>query len=201
MPPFDGNGNFTLSFDWNNDAANGIPITASRVQSEDQNIADGLSMCLTVDGQSTTTATIPFAQGVKIGGGAATLSIYDQGTWTPTDASGSGVGLTVTSAAYIKIGKLVTVTCAVNYNSPSGLSNAVFIGGLPFAATFPISGSPVSYTICGTDSGKTLIARVPGSNGTQVGIYTTSNISATISDVTSGINHFLGFSITYISAA
>lgn len=65
--PFSGTGVFNLSFDWNNDAANGIPITASRVQAEDQNIADGLSMCVTADGQSTTSASVPFSQGASFG--------------------------------------------------------------------------------------------------------------------------------------
>lgn len=64
--PFNGVGVFQLDFNWPNDASNGIAITASRVQAEDQNIADGLSMCITTDGQSVTTGNIPFVQGITV---------------------------------------------------------------------------------------------------------------------------------------
>lgn len=71
---FNGTGTFLLDFDWNNDAANGIPITASRVQSEDQNIANGLSMCMTTDGQSVVTGNIPMNNFKHTGAGAATTA-------------------------------------------------------------------------------------------------------------------------------
>ena len=51
MGAFDGSGNFVRSYSWANDKANGINITASRVDTEDTGFATGLSLCVTRDGQ------------------------------------------------------------------------------------------------------------------------------------------------------
>lgn len=51
MAGFDGNGNYIRSYLWVNDAANGIDITASRVDTEMNGEAAALSICVTRDGQ------------------------------------------------------------------------------------------------------------------------------------------------------
>ena len=51
MGAFDGNGNFVRSYSWVQDKANGINITASRVDTEDTGFASGLTLCVTRDGQ------------------------------------------------------------------------------------------------------------------------------------------------------
>lgn len=51
MGAFDGNGTFVRSYNWTNDAANSIDITASRVDTEDTGFAAGLTLCVTRDGQ------------------------------------------------------------------------------------------------------------------------------------------------------
>ena len=57
---------------------------------------------------------------------------YEEGTWTPTDASGAGLSLTVSgTSTYTKIGRVVNATCHVAYPSTANSSNAS-IGGLPF---------------------------------------------------------------------
>jgi hypothetical protein len=48
---FDGSGVFNRLFKWTQDAANSINITASRVDSEDDGFAAGLTNCVTRDGQ------------------------------------------------------------------------------------------------------------------------------------------------------
>jgi len=59
------------------------------------------------------------------------LADYEEGTWTPIDSSGAGLTLTVNSATYTKIGRVVTAFAYVVY--PSTVSGAtVTIGGLPF---------------------------------------------------------------------
>lgn len=63
---------------------------------------------------------------------ANTLDDYEEGTWTPTDASGAGLSLTVSgTSTYTKIGRVVNACCHVAYPSTSNTSNAT-IGGLPF---------------------------------------------------------------------
>lgn len=55
------------------------------------------------------------------------------GTWTPSDTSGAGLSLTVASATYIKIGRLVVAMFSLTY--PATASGAQMkIGGLPFAS-------------------------------------------------------------------
>jgi len=47
--------------------------------------------------------------------GANTLDDYEEGTWTPTDASGAGLGFTSASGTYEKIGRQVTARYEVTY--------------------------------------------------------------------------------------
>jgi hypothetical protein len=61
------------------------------------------------------------------------LDDYEEGTWTPTDASGAGLTFTTSNTSYTKVGNLVTVTGIVTF--PSTLdASAAQIGGLPFTA-------------------------------------------------------------------
>jgi len=51
MGAFDGNGNFVRSYSWVQDKTNGIPITSSRMDTEDNGFAGGLTLAVTRDGQ------------------------------------------------------------------------------------------------------------------------------------------------------
>ena len=67
------------------------------------------------------------------------LDDYEEGTWTPTDASGAGLTLSITSATYTKIGNIVTLSAVISYPSTADIS-AAKIGGLPFNG---LTNSPV----------------------------------------------------------
>ena len=65
-------------------------------------------------------------------GTANQLDDYEEGTWTPTDASGAG--LTITSnynAVYTKVGRFVYVQFDVTWASNSNNATAA-LGNLPF---------------------------------------------------------------------
>jgi hypothetical protein len=62
---------------------------------------------------------------------ANTLDDYEEGTWTPTDASGAGLSFTTSDAFYTKIGNVVYVSCSVTFPSTANGSPIRF-GGLPF---------------------------------------------------------------------
>jgi hypothetical protein len=49
--PFNGSGTFTRVYNWVTDKVNGVNITASRVDTEDDGFATGLTNCVTRDGQ------------------------------------------------------------------------------------------------------------------------------------------------------
>jgi hypothetical protein len=73
--------------------------------------------------------------GVYLGGtGAANkLDDYETGTWTPTASSYDGT-MTVTSATYVKVGKLVTIKANVSFDATAD-GSGVNIAGLPFITT------------------------------------------------------------------
>lgn len=54
--PFNGSGTFIRAYNWVTDKINGVNITASRVDTEDDGFAAGLSNCVTRDGQGKMTA-------------------------------------------------------------------------------------------------------------------------------------------------
>lgn len=104
---------------------------------------------------------------------------YEEGTWTPADASGAGLSFTVTTAKYVRVGKTVFILMDIRYPATAN-ANAAAISGLPFSAsgtnsvaTTVLSGgaTPVLFLT----SGSTMYART----------FTNTNITnATLSGVT-----------------
>ncbi len=82
------------------------------------------------------------------------LSDYEEGTWTPTDGSGAGLGLTVANATYTKIGRLVTANFAITYPATASASTAR-LGGLPFASSSAGFSFPMAVSTCQTGICKT----------------------------------------------
>jgi hypothetical protein len=82
------------------------------------------------------------------------LNDYEEGTWTPNDASGAGLSLTVVDARYTKIGRQVQCFASITYPSTANANNAI-IGGLPFTSVNTSGGSYgafIAYTNLGTDA-------------------------------------------------
>ena len=59
------------------------------------------------------------------------LDSYEEGTWTPLDHSGAGLSITVNSASYTKIGRIVVAQFDVTYPATADVSQAR-IQGLPY---------------------------------------------------------------------
>jgi hypothetical protein len=80
--------------------------------------------------------------GVYLGGTAAANKLDDveTGNWTPADGSGAGLTLTINSASYVKVGRLVMITFDITYPSTS-TTNGSSISGLPFAVASDGAGS------------------------------------------------------------
>lgn len=80
--PFNGNGVFSRVMTWVTDATNGIPMTPSRFDQDANDMAAGLSLCLTRNGQSTPTANLPMGgfklTGLAAGANAGDSITYDQ---------------------------------------------------------------------------------------------------------------------------
>lgn len=91
--PFDGSGNFNRTFPpggWTGDAAAGFLIEAPRHDTHDKDLADGLSNCITKDGQTQPIADIPMnnhrithlAEPVADDDAATLKTIKTIGEWT-----------------------------------------------------------------------------------------------------------------------
>jgi hypothetical protein len=65
-----------------------------------------------------------------------TLDDYEEGTWTPTDASGAGIDLSPGTSVYVKIGTMVFVSSVLNYGVTASTAGAQFT--LPFP---PVGGN------------------------------------------------------------
>ena len=89
--------------------------------------------------ESTGTLTLPYGQiafpaSQNASADPNTLDDYEEGSWTPVNASIASITLSVTTGRYIKIGRQVFITCYVSYPATSD-TNSAKIGGFPFAAT------------------------------------------------------------------
>lgn len=101
-------------------------------------------------GANTWTGVQTFEAGINLGN--ETLSVYDEGTFTPTIAfGGASVGVTYSlqAGSYVRIGSLVAVHIQMTLTSRGSSTGAVTIGTLPFtpAALTSLTGSPNNYTI------------------------------------------------------
>ena len=184
--PFSGSGTWTNVYNWVNDAAAGIKILASRQQTQWDDIANnGLSNVICKDGQSTITANIPFSGFKATGLGAPTVAgdalRWEDGTFTPTDASGAGLALTVVRASYSKLGSRYLVDLVVTYPATADGSNAkIGLGTLPaFANVTGVGASWFVYDSLLAGSVGTAVANtntfgIAGFNG---GAITNSQLS------------------------
>jgi hypothetical protein len=118
-------------------------------------IARITSTGLAVTGAVTATTLSTFSAGIAFQsatGGTGTSSVgftldkYESGIWTPTDASGQTLSLTVNYAVYTRVGNLVTLCAEIVWPSVTNAAQAK-IGGLPFTlASGARAGAAVGYS-------------------------------------------------------
>lgn len=116
------------------------------------------------------------------------LDWYEEGTWTPTDASGAGLTFAAAAGYFVRTGGLVVATAHVVYPATANTSG-ILIGGLPFPcmATPPASmfSAAVSLTTYGTP-----IAGVVVSSSSNVGFNTFGAGSVTNANMSGQILRF-----------
>lgn len=96
--PFSGSGTFSRVYNWQDDKNAAIPITASRMDTEDDGFAAGLSNCITRDGQSPATANLPMG-GYKLTGMAAGSTAGDSVRYEQVVLLSAGANQTITRTA------------------------------------------------------------------------------------------------------
>lgn len=134
--PYNGTGTFVRVYSWVTDAANGLLVSSSRMDTDTDDIADGLSNCVTRDGQSAWTANLP-AGGYKITGLANGASgqdsvTYDQVFNSPTFASPTFTGTVTGSGA-----TTFTVPTATAGDDSTKAASTAFVNAVAMSAALP----------------------------------------------------------------
>lgn len=133
--PFSGTGVFNRIYSWTVDAANGLLVDATRMDQDSNDIAAGLSNCVTRDGQSAALADIPMG-GFRLTGLGAGVQ--------PTDAA------TIGSPEFQ--GTPTAPTPPVGTNTDQ-LATAKMVTQTAFAAALPVQpGGTVTYDLVSTNS-------------------------------------------------
>lgn len=95
-----------------------------------------------------------FTGGINLG--ENNLTVYDEGTWTPTDGSGAGLSFSSVAGRFTRIGRLVFAEFAVTFPATtSSAGNA--LSGLPFAPASFISTSSGGGFLMGTNAGLSFV--------------------------------------------
>lgn len=149
---FNGAGVFARLYNWVSDAAASINITASRMDAEMDGMANGLSTCLTKDGQTTPTANLPMGTFRHTGvGDSSSLTSYpstkqaQNGSLTYAVDSGSANAYIITLSpapstylagmdVYIKITNANTGASTINVNSLGVKNIKTHLGADPLAS-------------------------------------------------------------------
>jgi hypothetical protein len=114
-------------------------------------------------------------------------SDYQQGTWTPTDASGQGLVFTVTNATYTRVGRSVTVLGDITYPITANGSTAL-IGGLPFT----VANNTPGATLTDVGSSVTVLGNVA-----SVTAYVLDTVTTAAKTNASLSGKQIRFSLTY----
>jgi hypothetical protein len=119
----------SITGDWRRDASQFV-----RWLAEYRDALEKKGALTITEAEITASSGIKFPATAVASSDANTLDDYKEGnTWTPTDASGAGLALTVTDATYVKIGRLVVARAFVTY--PATASGAAAkIGGFTYSA-------------------------------------------------------------------
>jgi hypothetical protein len=98
------------------------------------------------------------------------LNWYEEGTWTPIDASPAALSFTSVTGNYIRVGKLVTAYFSVTYPTTVTGNNAA-IGGLPFTSSATaVVPNPGMLTIGYTNSSLSILGNC-ATSATSFGLF------------------------------
>lgn len=124
--PFNGAGVFNRIYSWVTDAANGLNVDATRMDTDTDDIADGLSQCITTDGQSAVTANIPFNNKklTLVGMGSAATDAFTMQNANSRACEGR---LTLTTSLPVTISDVTSAT-TVYFTPYKGNNVAVYDG-------------------------------------------------------------------------
>ena len=152
MSGFDGNGVWTRSYSFVQDAANGLKISSSRFDTELANVTAGFNICMTRDGQGKPSAAMDWngqnlgnvgqltVMGASTFGGAVTLtgnlSVAGTGTFSAAETvTGALTVVGVSTFGQVTAGAIVSTATLATFSPTTGaqllLTNPSAIGQSP----------------------------------------------------------------------
>lgn len=159
--PFDPQGNFTRVMNWQDDAANSIPIVASRHDDEDDNFAQGLSNTLCRDGRAAMTGNLKM--------GSFKITSLGNGT-TDNDAVNKGQLDSAVASVSASISTIINNTLKSLYPVGSvyiGTQSTCPMASLISGSTWTlVSSGKALWTGNGSNANTTIDAGLPNITGT-----------------------------------
>ena len=162
---WDGSGNFTRtngdntgSTTWQRDKADGDRISASRHDSHDQDLADGIAACLAKNGENAMTADLDMGGNdiINYGSGNVTLPQISFSTYTPTLTTSNADGSFTyfeQLGSYMAIGDFVTLHINISASFSAGTGTFRIVLPHTLSATYNGTASIGSYTGIDSDKG------------------------------------------------
>jgi microcystin-dependent protein len=152
---YNGSGTFVRVHNFATDKTNLVPVTASRMDSEIDGIATGLSTALCKDGQTVASARIPFASGASAMAGAVGGTSYsftndpNTGVYSPAaDQIGlvaGGVAVITSTATDVTVPVNLIVTGTLTHTGlAAGLGNTPVGSIIDYAGT----SAPTGWLLC-----------------------------------------------------
>lgn len=123
---------------------------------------------------------------------ANTLDDYEEGTWTPVDASAGALTFTNNAGTYEKIGRQFRASCFLTYPANADGSNAL-VGGLPFTVANANEARQGYISLCGE---VTAFQLTPPGGTTTFNIRGAAN--ANITNLTMSTDSFAGTVLTHV---
>ena len=168
----------------NTKAASGIVFTVDNVEAAQFNSSGNLAF--------------PAGQGIDFSATSGTgtselFDDYEEGTWTPADASAGSLTLAVAEGIYTKIGRLVNWQCVIRYPSTAD-TNVAQINGFPFALANPSAGRSGSFVTTSSISAITNTLQIESTPTLR--LYKTGFVQATNAEVSGGDLYLAGFYTT-----
>lgn len=138
------------------------------------------------------TPTLGAASATSINFGQTSLNYYQEGTWTPTDASGASLSFSLATGSYERLGRMVASRFVVTYPATASGSQAI-IDGRPFTSntTSNTRQGFISYR-----DNSSLIALDPQANSTQ--IYMRNGTGTALTNATLSGSTFFGTALYYV---
>lgn len=107
--------------------------------------------------------------------GGDTLTMYDEGTWTPVVAGSTSAGTatySIQNGRYTRIGRQVFIECLISWSAGTGTGN-IRITGLPFTAANSTTNPSLSIGLAdfyALSANNVMTALIP-SNTTRIELY------------------------------